>query len=290
MNSLDIIIINHNSTDYLLDCLRSIYDSFKKITIKIYVEDNASDDHSERIKLKFPKVTFSRNSSNMGFAGAVNRALKKSSAPYVVLLNPDTQITAGFFKSLLSYMENCTEVGIMGPEILNSDGSIQGSARSFPNLITAFFGRKSLLRRWFPNSRMARQSIRTHIPDGISSMDVDWISGACMVVRRKAIEDVGLMDERFFLYWEDADWCKRMWTAEWKVVYCPMVTVVHYAGGSSVSLPFRSNFEFHKSYYRMYSKYAGFSLKVISPLVFGGLALRFFFVLAAHKLKDCLHR
>ena len=79
LNSLDVIIINHNSTDYLLDCLRSIYDSFKKITIKIYVEDNASDDHSERIKLKFPEVIFSRNSSNMGFAGAVNRALEKSS-------------------------------------------------------------------------------------------------------------------------------------------------------------------------------------------------------------------
>ncbi len=106
----------------------------------------------------------------------------------------------------------------------------------------------------------------------------------------KAIENVGPMDERFFIYWEDADWCKRMWVAGWKVIYCPMVTVVHYVGGSSVKLPFRSNFEFHKNCYRLYSKYAGFPLKVISPLVFGGIAMRFFFVLAAHKLKNYLNR
>lgn len=290
LNSLDIIIINHNSTDYLLECLKSINASLGKISAGIYVEDNASDDDAERIKLKFPKVILSGNSSNRGFAGAVNSALKKSSAPYVVLLNPDTRVTHGFFESVLVYMEDRPEVGIMGPEILNSDGSIQGSARSFPNFITAFFGRKSLLTRWFPRSRPARQSILTHISDGISPMAVDWISGACMVVRKKAIDDVGFLDERFFLYWEDADWCKRMWNAGWKVVYCPMATVVHHVGGSSVTLPFRSNLEFHKNCYRLYSKYARFPLTAVSPLVFGCIAMRFFLVLAAHKFKGIINR
>jgi len=285
LNSLDIIIVNHNSTDYLLDCLMSIYDSLEKITVGIFIEDNASDDNADRISLRFPEVVFSTNSFNKGFAGAVNSALKKSSAPYVILLNPDTRVTHGFFESILSYMEGRPEIGVMGPEILNSDGSIQGSARSFPNFITAFFGRKSFLTRWFPDCRMARQSILTHISDGISPITVDWVSGACMVVRKDAIDDAGVLDERFFLYWEDADWCKRMWDAGWKVVYWPVATVVHHAGGSSVTRPFRSNLEFHKNIYRFYSKYARFPFKIASPLVFGCIAMRFFFISIMHELK-----
>jgi len=115
-------------------------------------------------------------------------------------------------------------------------------------------------------------------------MTVDWVSGACMVVRKKAIEDVGLMDERFFMYWEDVDWCKRMWYSGWKVVYFPQATIVHYVGGSSDKLIIRSVFEFHKSCYHFFEKYTKFPLSVVSPLVFWGIALRFFFVLFFHKM------
>jgi len=285
MNSLDIIIVNHNSTDYLLSCLGSVYDSLQGLPAKVFVQDNASEDDVDRVNEAFPKVLLSKNSYNMGFSKAANNALKQSAAPYIVLLNPDTHVPHGFFECVLRYMEENPDVGIIGPKILNRDGSVQGSARSFPTLLTAFFGRNSLLTGWFPNSRLARQSIPTNISDGVAPMAVDWVSGACMVVRKKAIDDVGFMDERFFMYWEDVDWCKRMWHSGWKVVYFPQASIVHYVGGSSEKLALRSVFEFHKSCYRIYSKYANFPLKVISPLVFFGIALRFFFVLFFHKMR-----
>jgi len=285
MNSLDIIIVNHNSTDYLLRCLRSVYDSLQGLSAKVFVQDNASEDDVDHLKEVFPKVLLSKNSYNMGFSKAANNAMKESTAPYILLLNPDTHVTQGFFECILRYMEEKPDVGIIGPKILNRDGSVQGSARSFPSLITAFFGRNSLLTGWFPNSHFARQSIPTNTSDGVTSMTVDWVSGACMVVRKKAIEDVGLMDERFFIYWEDVDWCKRMWHSGWKVVYFPQASIVHYVGGSSEKLLLRSVFEFHKNCCRIYSKYANFPLKVISPVVFGGIALRFFFVLFFRKMR-----
>ena len=233
----------------------------------------------------FPKAILSKNSYNMGFSKAANNALKESTAPYIVLLNPDTYVTHGFFERVLRYMEENPDVGIIGPKILNRDGSVQGSARSFPTPLTAFFGRNSLLTRWFPNNRITRQNMLTTGSDGVSPMGVDWVSGACMVVRKNAIEDVGLMDERFFMYWEDVDWCKRMRRSRWKVVYLPQATIVHYVGGSSDKLVIRSVFEFHKSCYRLFDKYTKFPLSVTSPLVFLGIALRFFFVFFFHKMR-----
>ena len=115
-------------------------------------------------------------------------------------------------------------------------------------------------------------------------MAADWVSGACMVVRKKAIEDVGFMDECFFMYWEDVYWCKRMWHLGWKVVYFPQVSIVHYVGRNSDKLVIRSVFEFHKSCYRFFDKYTKLPISVVSPLVFWGIALRFFFVLFFHKM------
>jgi GT2 family glycosyltransferase len=158
LNLLDIIIVNYNSTDYLLSCLGSVYDSLQGLPAKVFVQDNASEDDVDRVNEAFPKVLLSKNSYNMGFSTAANNALKQSAAPYVVLLNPDTHVPHGFFECVLRYMEENPDVGIIGPKILNRDGSVQGSARSFPTLLTAFFGRNSLLTGWFPNSRLARVS------------------------------------------------------------------------------------------------------------------------------------
>ena len=119
-------------------------------------------------------------------------------------------------------------------------------------------------------------------------MTVDWVSGACMVVRKKAIDDVGFMDERFFMYWEDVDWCKCMWHSGWKVVYFPQASIVHYVGGSSNKLVMRSIFEFHKSCCRLFNKYTKFPLSVASPLVFWGIAIRCLFVFFTHKIRRLL--
>jgi len=253
--TLDIIIVNYNSTDHLLRCLRSIFDEARDLAVKVRIQDNHSRDGVERVISAFPQVTLTKNSTNIGFASAINQALKESSSPYVLILNPDTLVNEGFFQKALAYMDSHDDTGVMGPRILDSDGgTVQGSARLFPNLMTALFGRRSLLTKFFPTNPITRENILTDRSDGIAPIDVDWVSGACMLVRRKAIEDVGLMDPRFFMYWEDADWCRRMWLGGWKVVYFPAPSVVHYVGVSSEKNIFRSVVAFHRSIYRLFKK------------------------------------
>jgi GT2 family glycosyltransferase len=271
---LDIVIVNHNSTDDLMLCLRSIYDSLGDIPATVFIQDNASDDDVDRLHSTFPQAIVSKNRDNIGFAGAVNKGLAQSAAPYVVIINPDTIVREGCFEGILEYMEKNTDIGVVGPRILDTDGTIQGSARTFPTPFTGLFGRNTVLTKWFPNNPITRANMFTSRSHGKMPMDVDWVSGACMVVRRRAIDEVGLMDTRFFLYWEDADWCRRMWQKGWKVVYYPASTVVHSVGTSSSTKPARSLVEFHKSCYRLFDKYNRTSLKLINPLVAAALALR----------------
>jgi len=281
---IDIIIVNYYSTDYLLRCLRSIYDSLQGVPAKVLIQDNASKDGVDRVKVEFPQAILLKNSYNMGFSKAINNALKHNDSPYTMLLNPDTHVMDGFFESILRYMEENPDVGIVGPKILDHDGSVQGSARSFPTPLTALFGRSSFLSRFFPNNPFTRANILTTRSDGKTPMEVDWVSGACLVARRKAIEDVGPMDERFFIYWEDADWCRRMWKKGWKVVYFPKASIVHYVGVSSEQAPLRSIFEFHKSSYRLFEKHSKPSLWFMKPLAIFGVSLHLLYVIIPKRL------
>lgn len=288
-NLFDVIIVNYNSTDCLLACLESLSGALKNIPAEIFIEDNASEDNVDRLIPAFPQIHLTKNRTNLGFSKAVNQALKKCSASYILLLNPDAYITEDFFEPLLKYVESNPDVGIAGPAILNADGSIQGSARSFPKLLTAFFGRSSLLSKWFPRNRFTRQNLLDTSSDGIHPMPVDWVSGACMLIRRAIFENVGSMDEQFFMYWEDADLCRRAWMKGWKVVYFPRSTLVHYAGISSRQRKMRSVFELHKSSYLFYSKYCTSFRNFFKPLVFAGLYLRLMAVLASTLLKQFLN-
>ena len=278
---IDIIIVNYNSTDYLLKCLGSVYESLESISANVFVQDNGSKDGVDRINDLFPKVTLVKNGRNIGFASAVNKALRQCSAQYVVLLNPDSIVLKGFFGSILQYLKDNPDIGILGPKILDDDGKIQGSARSFPTPLTAFFGRKSLITKLFPNNPFTRSNVLTTLSDGKTPMEVDWVSGACMVINKNAIDKVGLLDERFFIYWEDADWCRRMWEAGLKVVYFPQSCVIHHVGISSDQLLLRSLFEFHKSVYLLFEKYNKSSSQIIRFLVINGLFFRFCFVVAS---------
>jgi len=281
---LDIIIVNYNSTDYLLKCLESIYSCLQNIPSRVFVQDNHSEDDADRIKDKYSQVILTKNSHNTGFSKAVNRALMEGDSPYIGLLNPDSYVLGNFFQPIIKYMDNNPEVGIIGPQILDHDGSVQGSARTFPTPLTGLFGRSSLLTRFFPNNPFTRENILTTQSDGKTPMEVDWVSGACMVVRRKAVDDIGLMDERFFLYWEDADWCKRMWENGWKVVYFPQGSVIHYVGGSSTQAFLRSSFEFHTSSYKLFEKHNKTSFWFVKPLAITGISLRLCLVMISNGI------
>jgi GT2 family glycosyltransferase len=282
---IDLIIVNYKSTDFLTRCLCSVYQALNGLKPNIYVFDNGSDDHVERIEVVFPEATLLKHKCNLGYSQAVNRVLTQTSSPYIVLLNPDTIVTHGFFESVISFMDHNADIGISGPKVLNPNGSVQGSARTFPTFRSAFFGRRSFLTRLFPNSRMVCASILSNKSDGKTPMEVDWVSGACMVLRRKALNDVGKFDEQFFLYWEDADLCKRMADKGWKIVYYPKAIIEHAVGGSSERNLIRSVFEFHKSVYRYFRKYFNSSPPFVQKFVFLVLFFRFVIVLILHLLR-----
>ncbi len=271
---IDIVIVNYKSTDYLLKCLKSVYDSIRDIPVRVFVYDNDSRNGVDRVTIAFPNVNLTKNIFNMGFTKAVNKGIKQGTAPYVLLLNPDTIIKDGFFESILQYIENNPDTGIVGPKVLNTDGSLQGSARAFPKPWMAVFGRNSFLTKWFPNNRISRKSILSSGSDGETPMFADWLSGACMLIRRKAIDDVGLFDEQFFMYWEDVDLCKRMWDNGWKVAYFPKASIVHHVGGSSKKRPLRSIIEFHKSSYKIIRKYKITPFYITNSFIITCLSLR----------------
>ena len=283
---MDVIIVNYKSTRQLLRCLESFAAETTRTPVKVIVYDNTANDGIGFVEKKFPEVTIRHDGRNLGFAGAANKALAESDAPYITLLNPDTIVLRGFFKTMLSYMEKNGDVGIAGPGILNGDGSIQGSARSFPNALTGLFGRGSMLTKLYPKNRISRANILIDRSNGGSPIEVDWVSGACMVVRREAIDQVGPLDERFFLYWEDADWCRRMHQKGWKVIYFPEPRVVHYVGGSSSSRIFRSMLDFHVSAYKLFCKYSSNWARLASPLVACALASRFVLAFMMSKVAN----
>ncbi|MBW2354286.1 MAG: glycosyltransferase [Deltaproteobacteria bacterium] len=285
---LDIVIVNYKSTDYLIGCLNSIFDAAHGIDVKVWVEDNASTDQVDRVSTRFPSVRLKKHHRNLGFARAVNNGISHGSAPYVLILNPDIIIQEGFFDLALEYMARNADTGVMGPRICNSDGSVQGSARSFPNLLTALFGRRSILTKIFPNNPITRENILTDRSDGVTPIDVDWVSGACMLARRAAIEDVGAMDPRFFMYWEDADWCRRMRQKGWRVVYFPRPAVTHFVGVSSERNLVRSVLEFHRSVYYLFEKHAEKPHSLLKPIIFWALVYRFFFVLGSQAVSKTL--
>ncbi len=283
---LDIIIVNYNSTAYLLACLASIESALNGLKATIYVQDNASTDAIELVAERFPYVVLERKTCNVGFARAVNDALKISTSPFIMLLNPDTIVAADFFELSLKYMHQNPQVGILGPRILDFDGTLQNSARSFPTPLTAFFGRSSLLSRFFPNNPITCRNLLSLRSDGYTPMEVDWLSGACMLIRRRAVDQVGYLDERFFMYWEDTDWCRRMSAGGWKIVYFPRTNIFHHVGKSSETNAYRSAIEFHKSVYRLFKKYAPPLMRCGGTLVFAGIILRLLLVLGSHAFSQ----
>ncbi len=286
---VDVVMVNYNSTDALLASLESVFRALGP-GARVFVQDNGSSDQPQRIERIFPQVTLSLNRANLGFAKAVNRALAQGGSPYVMLLNPDTLLPAEDYAPLWGFLEENPKAGVVGPRILDPDGTVQGSARGFHSLATALAGRKGPLTRLFPNGRLARQDLPCAESDYTCAMEVDWVSGACMVVRRAAVNEVGGLDERFFLYFEDTDWCRRMKAAGWSTVYFPEVEVVHQVGVSKESRPLRCELEFHKSCYRYLNKYGLRDKPWARPLAVALLGARLAAVLGAQGCGRLLRR
>ena len=213
-----------------MDCLRSVRDCSAEAAIEIFVVDNNSSDGSaDSVERDFAEVRLIRNHENTGFAAANNSALREATGRYVMLLNSDTRVHPGAFREMIAFMEAHRQAGYCGPMLLNDDGTHQPSARRFPTVLSRPFSMAGLPPR-YPESR---HCLDLHILKGSDeSFRMDWVTGACLMVRREAFEAVGPMNEEFFLYFEETDWCHQMASAGWEGWYVPAAKVTHLGGRS----------------------------------------------------------
>jgi GT2 family glycosyltransferase len=270
---LSIVIASFNARDYLRGCLASLYEHTRDIGFEVIVVDNASwDGTPDLVEAEFPQAALIRSPGNLGFAAACNRGIAKAKGEFVLLLNPDTEIAENAFAPMVAYCQQHPHVGVLGPKLLNSDGSLQLSCRRFPSHLTGLFNRQSLLTRLFPRNRFsARYLMSDWNHDAIA--EVDWMSGACIMVRRRMLDEIGWMDEGFFMYIEDVDLCYRAHQGGYRVVYFPTVAVTHHIGKSSDTLPNRSVIQWHRSMWRYYRKHMRSNL-LADGLTLAGIGAR----------------
>ncbi len=259
---LSVVIVNWNVKDLLRRCLNSVLeglrsDNGQQLSCQIVVVDNASDDGSVgMLREEFPHVHLIANKENLGFTRGNNQGIAFSNGRYVLLLNPDTEILGDALGEMVVYMEAHHRVGALGPQLLDPDGQVQSSRRRFPNLGTAYV-ESTFLQQWFPESDILK---RYYVLDGSDdeTQSVDWVVGACLLMRRETLEEVGLLDERFFMYSEELDWCYRAKELGWEVVYLPTAQVIHYVGKSSEQvLPLR-HIQFQRSKVLFFKKHHGY--------------------------------
>jgi N-acetylglucosaminyl-diphospho-decaprenol L-rhamnosyltransferase len=261
MTNVAVIVVNFNASamarravqSAAADLARGTADG-KPIDWTAIVVDNGSLDRGAALDA-MPGTAVIVNSRNVGFGAAVNQAVRTTTAPLLWLLNPDCEVVPGAFAALMATLDRHGGCAIAAPRLLNPDGSVQASARGEPGAWTGLFGRNTLLTRVFPSSRLARRNLPAAdlVASGVESAPVDWVMGAAMLIRREAFDLVGGFDERYFLYWEDADLCRRLRTRGLETRYVPAARVIHEGGASARTDARESTRAFHRSAYLYYS-------------------------------------
>ncbi|MHB1347907.1 MAG: glycosyltransferase family 2 protein [Candidatus Humimicrobiaceae bacterium] len=280
---VSIIIVSYNSRDYLKKCIDSILrfpPHLSQNEYEIIIVDNNSTDGSvaliEKEYLRLGFIRLFKNDANKGFSHANNLAIKNSDSRYFLLLNSDTEVYENSIDGLLEFFERLKEkkinIGIAGPKIINSDGSVQLSCRRFPSFINAAF--YTILAGIKPDNRFSRRYKLTDA-DRSRPFEVDWVSGSAMMISAKALKHTGLFDENYFMYVEDVDLCYRMWQRQFKVYYYPLVKILHHIGGSTDSDPTNSQIRMQKSVLYFYIKIYKKTWKIVLiPFIFPVLGFR----------------
>jgi GT2 family glycosyltransferase len=233
MCDLSIVIVNWNTRDLLHACLASLPEAARSITCEIIVVDNASTDGSAgMVRTTFPHVRLIALAENVGFARANNLGFAQAQGRYFLLLNPDTWLPSGALDDMVALMDQMPDIGILGPRLLNADGSLQPSCSHFPTLLNIALESWGISRLAPQNRRLARFKMTYWAHD--DARDVDQPSGACLLVRREAWQSAGPLDERFFMYFEEVDLCWRVRRAGWRIRFTPTPQITHYGGQSSL--------------------------------------------------------
>lgn len=223
---LSIIILNYKTKGLVKQCIRNVKVSIADLDYEIIIIDNGSDDGCEEMmRENFSDIKFIQTGKNIGFAAGNNVGIKEAKGKHIMLLNPDVTVLNGSIEKMVRYMKDNENIGLAGPKLINPDGSYQISCRTFQTPKLIMYRRTPLGKLWF-----AKKQLREHLMldfDHSTNKEVDWVMGACMLVRKSALEKVGLLDERFFFYVEDMDWCRRFWENDNKVYYIAKAEMVH---------------------------------------------------------------
>jgi GT2 family glycosyltransferase len=286
---LSVVVVSFNGKDYLRRCLASLLEHTKGVSFEAIVVDNASwDGSAQMVQDEFPQVVLIRLPVNVGFAAGCNRGIERAAGEFVLLLNPDTELAEDAFSPMVAYCRQNPSVGLLGPKLVNSDGSLQLSCRHFPSHLTSLFNRQSILTRLLPGNPFSRRYLMTDwAHDRI--VPVDWLSGACVMLRREMVERIGGMDEGYFMYIEDVDLCYRAHQAGYEVVYFPQVAVTHHIGRSTETMPNRSIVQWHRSMWRYYRKHMRGN-PLLDALTLAGIAARCVYQLALQNARRLLTR
>ncbi|WZL73650.1 glycosyltransferase family 2 protein [Clostridiaceae bacterium 35-E11] len=269
---LSIIIVNYNTKELTKQTLNSIFTKTHNFLYEVFVVDNAStDDSIEMIQEEFPQVKLIQNAQNLGFSKANNIAIRQSKGRYILLLNSDTVVIDDCLEKCIQHMDKHVNIGALGCKVILPDGNLDlACKRSFPTPEVSMY-RILGLSKLFPKSKKFGQYNLTYVDEN-EIHEIDCLVGAFMMIRREVIEAVGLLDEDFFMYGEDVDWCYRMKEAGWKIVYYPKAQIVHYKGGSSKKKNPKLIYEFYRAMYLFYNKhYKRKYSSLITLLVYAGI-------------------
>jgi len=254
--NLSIVIVNYDTSGLLRDCLRSVYASEGRLAYEVIVVDNCSPDGSvQMVQQEFPRATLIASRINGGYAYANNLGLQQARGDFLLLLNPDTVLPPAALRDMLQFMMEHPQAGVAGPKLVLADGSLDlACRRSFPTLDVAFFRLVGLSKRYPQSPRFNRYNMCYLDPDQLT--EVDSVVGAFMLIRRQALEEAGLLDERFFAYGEDIDLCYRIKVDHgWKVYYNPAVAVTHYKSQATRKRALKMNVEFYRAMWLFHQKH-----------------------------------
>lgn len=274
MNTLDVsvIIVNWNTKDKLNDCLKSIYRQASKLMYEVIVVDNASGDGSaEMVKREFPEAILLQNDENKGFAAANNIGMAVAQGRYILLLNSDTIVLDNAIGQVVSFADSYPESAVVGCKVLNPDGTLQRTCFMFPSLLNMLLS-STYLYKLFPRSKFfGRERMTWWDRDDVREVDV--ATGCFMLVRCEAIKQIGLLDERFFLYGEETDWCYRFKKVGWKIVFAPVGRIIHFGGASSSKMAARKTLQLQGAILQFMDKHYSKTTYILSCILTGAFFL-----------------
>jgi GT2 family glycosyltransferase len=288
--TLSIIIVNYNSKDVLKNCLSSLTVLNSKINFEVIIIDNASSEGIDELESVFPQYKFLYNDKNIGFAAANNIGIKQATSKFILLLNPDTIVNANSFRPMIDYLESYDDVAIVGCKIFNADGAIERSTHSFPSLLKEFVHANEFLKILMSYDSLISSFLRKNLKakslesywDHNSTKQVDHVTGACMMIKKEAIDKVGLLDEAFFLYNEEVEWSLRFKSAGYKSVFVPDSSIIHLFGYSTKQRVQKQTVNnllverYRGMFYFFQKHYGSTKLFILRIIVFEGFTVRFF--------------